>query len=635
MRTLAVALIALLALLAVAFAWGAGHARTLLLHAITARTGRAARIDGPFALRLLSRAPQLSAQQVSIGNPPWMDPGVTARAQALTLRLRWQLALPPLALEHIEARGVELTLVRDAQNHANWHLREEGPGGGPPLVRGLDVPEAHVTLHDERRHLDFSGVASAIDHSDAGEAGGLYIQGQGELNGRRAAFTLKGEPLASVRRTAAYHFVFEESSGEARLRAHLEMPQPFDMRALHGPFEVSGPTFADLYFLVGLHLPQSAPFTLSGGFERDGKRFVYRDLVARFGRSELGGTLQVDSTSGRSHVTGGLTSRFLQVSDIGHQQTAAMATSAPEPAASGQTPGAQINVAALKRSDWNVTFNATAVQFGPEVLGPASASLTIDRGVLRVEHVRAALAGGEVTAQARLDVTPLLPRGTVELRLRELELAQLSPAGRSGLSGPLSARVKLSGEGRSFHDLLSTASGTAAALLPGGTLRESTAELTSLDLNGALGALVKSREETRIRCGVASFEVKDGVASAHSLLLDTQNVLVTGSGQMHLDSEALDLTLQGHPKHPRLGLRSAVSIRGTVRHPEVRLAGGSALVQTGVAVGLGVALTPLAALLAFIDPGLAHNADCAQLLEQADTSRTPPAAKLAQAPHPP
>jgi AsmA family protein len=605
-------------------AWGAGHARGLLLHAITARTGRQARIDGPFALHLFTRHPVLRAQQVALGNPPWMAAGLTARVQDLTLRLRWQMSLLPLTLARVEARGVELTLVRDANGYANWHLGKE-PGHGPPLVRGLEVPDAHVTLHDERRHLDFDGVVSALDRSDLGAPGGLTMHGRGRLNGRAATFTLEGEPLVSVRRGTPYHFSVQETSGEARLSAHLEVPRPFDLRSVHGPFEVSGPTFADLFYLVGLHVPQTGPFTLQGSFEREQKRFVYRDMVAHSGQSDLRGTLQVDSSSGRPQVSGGLSSHFLQLSDLSRPRPAASPEDAP------QTPR-PINVAALRRSDWNVTFSAATLKVGPEVLKPVNAALSIQQGVVRAQQVHAGVAGGQITADARLDVTPRVPQGSVEVRLQELELADLAPPSHPGFSGRLSARAKLTGEGTSFHDILSTANGNAAALLPGGELPKSAAELTSLDLNGILGTLLKSREQTPIRCGVASFEVEDGVAATRSLLLDTQNVLITGSGQVHLDTQTLDLTLQGHPKHPRLGLNSAIAIRGPLRHPEIRLAGKAELVQAGAAAGLGIALTPLAALLAFINPGLAHNADCAQLLEEVHSGAGVPAEKLANAP---
>ena len=84
-----------------------------------------------------------------------------------------------------------------------------------------------------------------------------------------------------------------------------------------------------------------------------------------------------------------------------------------------------------------------------------------------------------------------------------------------------------------------------------------------------------------------------------------------------MDCQTLDLTLRGHPKHPRLALRSALRVQGTLRRPEFRLANSGALAQAGIAAGLSVVLTPLAAILAFVNPGLAHNADCTELLDQA------------------
>jgi len=50
--------------------------------------------------------------------------------------------------------------------------------------------------------------------------------------------------------------------------------------------------------------------------------------------------------------------------------------------------------------------------------------------------------------------------------------------------------------------------------------------------------------------------------------------------------------------------------------------------QAAVAAVLGVLATPAAALLAFVDPGLAKNADCSALLQQ-------PQAKSAEHPGPP
>ena len=44
---------------------------------------------------------------------------------------------------------------------------------------------------------------------------------------------------------------------------------------------------------------------------------------------------------------------------------------------------------------------------------------------------------------------------------------------------------------------------------------------------------------------------------------------------------------------------------------------GKLLKQGGIAAALGTLLTPVAAMLAFVDPGLAKDQDCSQLLAQA------------------
>jgi AsmA family protein len=97
-------------------------------------------------------------------------------------------------------------------------------------------------------------------------------------------------------------------------------------------------------------------------------------------------------------------------------------------------------------------------------------------------------------------------------------------------------------------------------------------------------------------------------------------VRISGTGGMRLDTETLDFTVTGKPKSPRLiRVQAPVLIRGTLEHPKIGIEPGKSLVQAGAAVALGVLATPFAAILAFVDPGLAKNADCATVLAEAKT----------------
>jgi AsmA family protein len=612
----------LVALFAAAVVIGAPQLKGPLLRAITTRTERQIRVDGTFQAHLLSLHPTITATQLSIGNPPWLPPGVTAHVGRLSLIMEWQASIFPLGIHRLEIENATLHLLRDSSGRANWHLHKEGPGKGPPLIRSLSMPHARVELHDDRRHLQFSGTVSAGDADGSVRLPPLRIEGAGQLNGRPASFTIDGDPLAAVRRDRPYHFTLEEHSSATHLVGRGLIQQPFDFRVLQGTFDVAGPNMKDLYFLVGLRLPETRPYRLSGRLARQGRRFVYTDLAAISGNSGVSGTLSVDDSSGRPKVEGELSSQWLRLADFG----ARAAGRAPEQAqlSALRVPDIPFRLSGMLRSDAVVKVRARVLELGPEVLHSVTAVVSIDRGVLSIEHFRASLANGTLSGDARFDATHDTPRGELNLSAVDVPLDQLKGknGGEPPFAGLLSGRVQLSGQGKSFHELAAGANGTMTAVVPHGAMRASVAAVASLDLTDALGVLFKTRDETSIRCGVASFAVHNGLVTA-TFVVDTDKALITGTGGVHMDSETLDLTLRGRPKNIGLVLRSAVSIRGTLAHPEIRLIGRDILAQTGAAVALGVVLTPVAAVLAFLNPGLARNADCALLIAQAKAADAP------------
>jgi hypothetical protein len=120
------------------------------------------------------------------------------------------------------------------------------------------------------------------------------------------------------------------------------------------------------------------------------------------------------------------------------------------------------------------------------------------------------------------------------------------------------------------------------------------------------------------------------VFAVQEIVIDTDKVLITGKGEIDLGPEDLDLTLNGQPKKPRLfRIKSPIQLSGTLLHPKVGVNAGNTPGQVALATVLGVLATPLASALAFIDPGLAKDADCSQLLAEAHREGAP---REAQAP---
>ena len=634
-----------------------GHLRGPVVRYVAAQSGRQIRVDGRFDVDLLSLHPRIVAERVTIGNPPWVPPGVTAEIGRLTLTYDlFSFELRTLAMEQ-----ATLHLTRDEEGRSNWQIRAPGSGRstGPPLIRSLRMPNARVYFDDERRHLKFDGTISAQDVPGGGAAPALRIDGTGQLNGRPADFTLNGDPLATVARGRPYHFGFTETSSGTRLTGRGSLPQPFDFHFQETTFDSAGEDMKDLYFLTGVNLPETGRYHLAGKFTRQDHHFDFTELDATSGHSDMRGAVLIETKRGApAHVEADLRSQLLRLSDLGAQA----AGRAPKPV-DGKRPvlsDTPFQLQGARRSDAIIHFHAKALEVGHVSLKTVAAKVKIDAGTLVAAPLSALLLDGKLTGEIRIDVTRDVPAADVDLRIINLSLEKLSrkkgagkaagdaaadaegaadaggtaaaggargatgaggtaPDSPAPVDGPLQARIALKGHGNSIHELASNANGTVTAVLPNGALRSSLAELAGLDLRGLGLMAAGSKADTGIRCGVAGFDVKGGTLTAQRLLLDTDPVLISGAGTVDLDSETLDLQFQGHPKHMRLRVRAPLLVRGSFGHPTFSIEAKKSMAQAGGAIALGVLLTPVAAMLAFVDPGLAKDTDCGALLAEAQT----------------
>jgi uncharacterized protein involved in outer membrane biogenesis len=170
----------------------------------------------------------------------------------------------------------------------------------------------------------------------------------------------------------------------------------------------------------------------------------------------------------------------------------------------------------------------------------------------------------------------------------------------------------------------SSASGTITAVIPSGQIRHSLAEWMGVNVISALGlTLSGDQSNTNIRCAVAHFSAQDGLLTSQQFVFDTDPVRADGHGTINLKDESVNLTLQGNPKSFQLfRLRAPITLSGKLESPRLGVDARPAIAQAAIGVGLG-AVNPFAAILAFVDPGMAKNADCAAALTTAKTQGAP------------
>ena len=627
----------------------------LLKHPIerlaSTRSGRTVTISGPLHVNIWSSKPSADISGLVIGNPPWEAARPMLKVDKVHVEFKWlPLFVGRLILPRVEIDHPEVYLHRDREGRANWTFESQKPTNKKaappprlPAIRDFVIRNGNLQILDEILHLEVEGTVQAHEHGSKDDPKAFRVDGHGKLNKEPFRMQVLGGPLINLDPDRPYPFDLSIEAGKLQLASNGQFRKPFDFGQIGLRVKMSGTDLADFYYLTQLAMPNTPPFALEAAVERNENQFRITDLQGTLGGSDISGELHVDMSRKRANITGRIYSRQLRLRDLaaslGTQadQNANLSKGAPGRKQPPPNPNARLfpdshlQVERVRAMDADGRFEADSIDAGPLPLKHVAFHIKLDEGVLSVDPFEFEMPEGTLHGLARVDARGRVPQTHLDVRLTNIQLGQLkgkAPDATPPLNGVMQARAVLDGSGDSVHSMLADSKGELTAILPHGEIRSAFAELAGIDVAKGLGLLLTGNEnKAEIRCGVAQFAVNDGDMQAQTLSFDTQNVEISGKGHIRLGPEELALILQGNPKKPRLGrLKTPIKIGGHLRSPSIGVDTGKTVAQGAVAVALGTLVTPLAAILAFVDPGLAKDTNCSQLIETArkDSGGTAP-----------
>ena len=644
--------LAVLVLCAGLIDWNA--ARGPLSRMLSHRLQRQVSISGALRVHLFSATPSVDVEDLTIGNPDWAGGGnMLVLPRLHVAAVLSDLFIGRLVLQTLELDHPQVSLRRDEKGRANWELGAPQKAGSTPQkptrlppLRHFALQGGELAVDDAVRKLTFQGMVGATENGAGHESEPFQLRGQGTLNKEPFKLSFEGDALLDIKLDHPYQFKTRIDAGPSSAALSGKIAKPFDFGGIDADIELQGQNLANLFYLTNLALPLTPPYRLALHLHRDGNHFALDNIVGKVGSSDLRGkgTVDLAQKDGRPRLTATLASQSLNLGDLG----VALGAGVPQPSEQGGKPAQapapqqqpisplllptfQFQFDRLRAMDAEVDFRADSVQTQKIPFRNVSFKLKLDHGLLIVDPVDFQMPAGKLAGQIRLNTSGDAPDANLDIRLSDIQLNQFKSSKSSEpppLQGVMQGRLRIEGHGNSVHAIASDANGSVSVVLPHGDMREAFAELAGIDVVRGLGLLLGKKDESiAIRCGIVAFELKDGDAQAQRLVFDTTNVLITGDGHIALDDEKLDLNLKGQPKKLRFDrLRSPINIRGTLRHPSISLSTPAVVKQGAVATGLAIIGTPIAAVLAFIDPGLAKDADCAGMTDEAQdkVERPPP-----------
>lgn len=570
--------------------------------------------------------PIVALERVRIGNPPWAKSPNLVDAEGVSARVKvgplFQLRL---VVPYLEARKAEAGLEAKGES-ATWRFgRDTREPSRIELDRVL-LSDGHIVYRDYDENTDLDLQAKGT----LGASGEMELAGSGKFRGEPAKGSASLPGLAAAISNSV-RFVGKATVGKTEIAADGDTAigfQTFDFN-----LKLAGESLQELRTIFGLVLPDTPPYRLAGRLRHAGKEWVYEPFEGKVGDSDLKGSVNYSKSGARPLFTANLQSKVLDLDDLGPligvppRTRLGETASAKQKAQAAQWAGSErvlphgkFATEQWKRMDADVKLVAAKVM-RPEALpiDTLSAHLLLKDGVMRLDPLNFGVAGGRVTSTVTMDGNVSPPTGTIKADVQGLKLARMFPVSQAmdEALGTMYGRADLKGRGASVGDLLATSNGTMVLAANGGRVSDLLVQLLEIDLAKAAMLMGSRKQQVDLRCAVGQFQVKNGVASPESFVVDTTETFVKVEGTVDFANERFDLETRAKGKSPSVFvLRTPVVMKGPLRSPSIGPKGGPIVAQAGAAAALA-AVNPALAIVPFLDAGRGKDADCDKLLADA------------------
>jgi len=610
-------------------------------------TGRTVKVAGDFNLYLDPFATKFLAEGLTISNPSWASKPNLFQAKL------------------IDARIATFSFLFGNQSKVNWinlvngdadlewdkaHQQNTWTFGGPrtqgkpfqmPLIQRAQIAGTDARYRDPRMQLSVDVRFDPVSAQNNKFGNTISFTGTGTLRGN--PLRLWGSQSSPNQLLAGGENKFELHVDALRNRIDIAgtLPGATVIEGTNLAVAARGRNIRELFDLIGVAVPDTRTYRFRATMVKRGEEYRFTRLNGSYGNSDLAGRFTVRipaDPAKRLLLTANLVSRHVDIIDIGPfigYEPNALATKGATAAATTQhagdgipriLPDAPLRIDAIKAYDAKVDYRIATIKQPFVPVSNIVLGVDLDHSLLKLSPLNFDMASGHLSSDISINARAPLVATDYDIRLSPTPIGKLfykSGVEDAGTTGVLTARVKLHGTGDSIRKSLANSTGRIAIILPKGSFWTKYIQLSEFDLGVFVQKLLqdKLKKPVDVNCGLIGFTVRDGIAAADPILIDTDKNVMTAKGGFSFRDESLSLAFRADAKKFSLfSGQSPVGIGGYFAKPEIQIITPQLLTRAGAGLALGVVASPIAALIAFVDPGDAKSAACGPVLAGANAA---------------
>jgi AsmA family protein len=585
---------------------------------------------------------------LELANPPWAADRYLVKANAADFEIRlWPLVTGKINLPRLKLTGPQIGLQAEPDGKKSWTLtRDTAEPGATPSIGSLEVDQGvlkyRAAAQGANMQVNFSVAPEGSQQLPLSfKVDGIWKNVPFNANGRTGGVLQLSKDLSQ-----RFPVEVNANAGQTSLKTKGTVENLIALSGLNASFDLQGKNLGDLYQLLGVVLPSTPPYKLSGQLDKSAEVWAATKIRGMLGSSDLSGALTFDNSAAKPVLTGKVQSKVLDMNDLlpviglpvraasgggNKSRTANAATATPRqgsPARSGRKvlSTAPLDLTKLNAMNADVMYTALDIRHVEQLpLDAGSAQVKLQNGTLQLDPLVLGVAGGKISGRVVVDVNVAPAAFETRMTASGLALNRLFPTVENTKSsfGKFNGQASLKGRGNSMAQMLASANGDAAMLMGKGEISNMLMEYLGLDGGEVIKFFLRGDRNVQLRCAAAAFDVKQGLMRSKVIVLDTSDTVINGAGQISLVEETLDLTLSPQPKDKSiLSFRSPLKINGTFADPTAGPDKAALAGRVGLGIALGV-INPFLALLATVETGPGEDADCSGSLAMASKSSKP------------
>ncbi|MDP9415267.1 MAG: AsmA family protein, partial [Pseudomonadota bacterium] len=534
---------------------------------LTDQLKREVRVGGDFQLYFAPIDIKFRAERMTIANPAWAKKKNFFQSDLIDTNI----ATIPLIFGDRRINWLDLL---DGDFHLEWDrtgTRNTWTMGDPNKpAEPLDVPlikKASVVgsdIHYRAPQLGFTvdvKVETVRARNTAFESD-IRFSGRGSI--REKPFTLSGSlmtPNETVR-GGRNRLSLTARAGDHSMDVSGMLRGATDFEGANLKTGLRGPNLASLFDLLGIAVPETRRYRLNSTVTKTGDRWRFTGMRGVFGDSDVGGAMTISMPNRRLRIDADLRSRVVDIIDVGPMvgynaerldKMGASGAIANEGGRPRVLPDAPLRVDAIRNFDAHVKYRVRTVRMERFPVSNIGLTLDLNRSLMKLSPLTADVAGGHLASNIVINARGRPVRTDYDIRLAPTPMGRLLSkfgAVETGTTGTLKARIRLRGEGDSVRKSLATADGRMAFIMPAGTFWTRNVQGAELDIGTFVQKMFekKLKEPVRINCGLIAFTVRDGVAAADPILIDTKKNVIAGRGGFSFKNESLNMAVEADAK---------------------------------------------------------------------------------------